>query len=180
MLKRSTSLWLSLCLSSLAVTVGLVTGTSLRIPAMAETAIAQVKNPCASRNPCASKNPCAGKTENVGGPLAEKLQGKPVIVDVYATWCSACNNIAPTLSQLKKDYRGQVNFVVFDVSDKRKARQSEAKARELGLGKFFEQNKSRTGMITVIDPTTGDILTQHYNNANLADYTSVLNTALSR
>jgi thiol-disulfide isomerase/thioredoxin len=174
MLKRSTSLWLSLCLSSLAVTVGLVTGTSIQTPVMAETAIAQVKNPCASPNSCVSK------IENVGNPLAQKLQGKPVIVDVYASWCSACQNIAPTLSQLKKDYQGQVNFIVLDVSDKSKARQAEAMARELGLGKFFEMNKSRTGMVAIIDPATGNILTQHYNNANLADYTSVLNTALSR
>ena len=46
------------------------------------------------------------------GKLAQQLQGKPVVVDVYASWCSACKNIAPTLSQLKQKYAGAVNFVV--------------------------------------------------------------------
>jgi thiol-disulfide isomerase/thioredoxin len=35
------------------------------------------------------------------GALAPQLQGKPVVVDIYATWCSGCKNIAPTLSDLK-------------------------------------------------------------------------------
>jgi thiol-disulfide isomerase/thioredoxin len=30
--------------------------------------------------------------------LAKQLQGKPVVVDIYASWCPACKNIAPTFS----------------------------------------------------------------------------------
>jgi hypothetical protein len=33
-------------------------------------------------------------------------------------------------------------------------------------------------MLTIIDPATGNILAQHRNNANLADYTQVLDAAL--
>ena len=139
-------------------------------------------NPCAAKaNPCAAKaNPCASKGKTIGAPLAQQLQGKPVLVDVFATWCPACKNVAPTLAQLKKDYAGKVNFVVLDVSDKSSTAQAEAKAKQLGLSKFLAKNKSQTGMLTIIDPATGKILAQHRNNANLTDYKTVLDAALTQ
>ncbi len=139
-------------------------------------------NPCASKaNPCASKaNPCASKANSVGAPLAQELQGKPVVVDVFATWCAACKNIAPTLSQLEKDYEGKVHFVVLDVSDKLTISQAEAQAKQLGLSQFLAANKAQTGLLTIIDPATGNILAQHRNNPNLADYKTVLDKALTK
>jgi thiol-disulfide isomerase/thioredoxin len=139
-------------------------------------------NPCAAKaNPCAAKaNPCAAKAKTSGAPLAQQLQGKPVLVDVFATWCSACKNIAPTLAQLQKDYAGKVNFVVLDVSDKSSTAEAEAKAKQLGLSEFLAKNKSQTGMLTIIDPATGNILAQHRNNANLTDYKTVLDAALTQ
>lgn len=139
-------------------------------------------NPCAAKaDPCAAKaNPCAAKANSVGAPLAQELQGKPVVVDVFATWCPACENIAPTVSQLKKDYEGKVHFVVLDVTDQSTISQSEATAAQLGLSQFLEANKTQTGSVTIIDPATGTILAQHRNNANLADYTTVLDKALTQ
>ncbi len=112
------------------------------------------------------------------GKLAKKLQGKPVVVDIYASWCPACQNIAPTVSQLKEEYAGKVNFVVLDVSDRASTARSEAIARELGLSEFFAANKTQTGSLTIIDPSTGKILSQQRNNSNKAVYTKVLNAAL--
>ncbi|GAB4238930.1 MAG: hypothetical protein Kow0049_25940 [Stanieria sp.] len=185
-MRKQSALWLSLCVSSLAVTVSLIAGTTVRTSAAPDGvvtnhdySIAQA-NPCASKNPCAGANPCASKAGNVGGPLAQQLQGKPVVVDIYASWCPACKNIAPTLSQLKQDYGDKAHFVVLDVSDKSKASEAESKAAELGLAEFFAANKSQTGMVAIIDPATGNILTQHRNNANLNDYTSVLDSAISQ
>lgn len=157
-------------------------------------AAASCSNPCAAKtktsaststevqaNPCASKaNPCASKANLVGEPLTQELQGKPVVVDVFATWCPACKNIAPTLSQLKKDYEGKVHFVVLDVSDKSTTAEAEAKAKQLGLSQFLAANKAQTGLLTIIDPATGKILAQHRNNPNLADYKTVLDTALTQ
>ncbi|KAM3091232.1 thioredoxin family protein [Phormidesmis sp. 146-12] len=135
-------------------------------------------NPCASKaNPCASKaNPCAAKAKSVEAPLAQELQGKPVVVDVFATWCSACKNIAPTVAQLKKDYEGKVTFVVLDVSNQATTAEAEAKAKQLGLSEFLAVNKSQTGMIAIIDPATGKVLSQQRNNPNLADYKKVLDS----
>ncbi|WP_107669306.1 thioredoxin domain-containing protein [Cyanothece sp. BG0011] len=137
-------------------------------------------NPCAGKNPCAGANPCAGKTKTIGASLAQELQGKPVVVDIYASWCAACKNIAPTLAQLEKDYAESVNFVVLNVSDQSTTTQAQTKAKKLGLAKFLKENKTQTGMLTIIDPATGEILAQHRNNPNIADYQTVLDKAISQ
>jgi len=144
-------------------------------------------DPCAAKkaDPCAAKkaDPCAAKSASaasIGAPLAQKLQGKPVVIDVYASWCPACKNIAPTVSDLKKEYEGKVEFVVLDVSDKSTTAAAEATAQELGLSKFLAENKTQTGSLTIVDPATGKILAQHRNNADKMAYTKVLDAALTK
>lgn len=176
------SLVASLLIGSVMTTATLVLGST---PTSAEV-IAQA-NPCASNpcaaNPCAGNpcagNPCAGKLQTVGGPLAEELQGKPVVVDVFATWCAGCKNIESTLSELKEDYADTVNFVVLDVTDKGKVAETEALAESLGLSEFLEANKSKTSTVAIIDPASGDILAIYKNNPVKDDYTQVLETALA-
>jgi thiol-disulfide isomerase/thioredoxin len=112
-------------------------------------------------------------------PLAKQLQGKPVVVDIYAEWCPGCKNIAPTLSQLKKEYQGKVYFVVLDVTDRDSTAQAEAKAKELGLTAFFDANKSQTSTVAIIDPGTGKVLKQFRNNPKTSDYTEVINAAIA-
>lgn len=164
---RKPLLWLSLSLGSLMFSVSLVAATPVNSSTSPRPAIAQA-------------NPCAAKKENVGGPLAPRLQGKPVVVDIYASWCPACQNIAPTLEQLRTQYGDDINFIVLDVSDRAKTSQSETLATELGLGDFFAAHRSQTGMVAIVDPATGNILAQHRNNANLADYTSVIDSAIAQ
>lgn len=122
----------------------------------------------------------AAVASSTSGPLARQLQGKPVVVDIYASFCPACRNIAPTLSKLRQDYAGRVHFVVLDVSDKAKVEASQATAQKLGLAAFFAANKSQTGLVAIIDPASGKILAQHRNNASANAYTSVLNKALAK
>ncbi len=139
-------------------------------------------NPCAAKtNPCAAKtNPCAGKTKSVGGPLAKELQGKPVVIDVFATWCPGCKNIEPTLGKLKKDYGDRANFVVLDVTDKKTMEEAKAKAEKLGLTAFLDENQSKTSTVAIVDPATGSVLAIFKNNPEVADYTKVLDAALSK
>ncbi|MEA5574627.1 TlpA family protein disulfide reductase [Calothrix sp. UHCC 0171] len=179
MFKNSKFLLSLLCLSSLVLTVSCTTTKSDNISqnqaAPSTTEVAQA-DPCAGK-----KDPCAGKKlTSVGGPLAQELQGKPVLVDVYATWCAGCKNIAPTLSQLKQDYADKVNFVVLDVTDKAKVQETQAQAEKLGLSKFLEANKSKTSTVAIVDPATGNILTMFKNNPNKADYTKILDAALAQ
>ncbi|MEQ8466729.1 TlpA family protein disulfide reductase [Coleofasciculus sp. E1-EBD-02] len=153
------------------------TGTTNQVNPCASKA-----NPCAAKeNPCASKaNPCAAKAQSVGNPLATELQGKPVVVDVFATWCAGCKNIAPTMTQLKQEYSDQVHFVVLDVTDKATLEETQAKAEKLGLGKFLEDTKSKTSTVAIVDPATGNILAMFKNNPNQDDYTQILDTALAK
>jgi thiol-disulfide isomerase/thioredoxin len=146
-------------------------------------------SPCAARtSPCAAKtkvSPCAAKAaspaaETTGGPLAKELQGKPTVVDVYASWCPACKAIAPTLSSLKEEYKGKVNFVVLDVTDRTATNQAQATAQKLGLAKFLEANKSSTGAVAVIDPATGEIISQFRGNTNKEDYVAGIKTVADR
>jgi thiol-disulfide isomerase/thioredoxin len=147
-------------------------------PTIIFSATTAVANPCASKpNPCASKVKAAN---SVGGPLAKQLQGKPVVVDIYASWCPACKNIAPTVSKIKQQYGDKITFVTLDVSDKASAAKAEATAKQLGLGKFFAANKTQTGSLTIVDPATGNILGQERNNAELTAYSSVLDSAIAK
>ncbi len=192
MYKHSKFILSLLCLSSLVLTVSCSSGnsenTSQNQVSSSTTEVAQAdpcagkKDPCAGKkDPCAGKkDPCAGKLTSVGGPLAKELQGKPVLVDVYATWCAGCKNIAPTLSQLKQEYSGKVNFVVLDVTDKAKVQETQAQAEKLGLSKFLEANKSQTSTVAIVDPATGNILTMFKNNPNKADYTKVIDAAIAK
>jgi thiol-disulfide isomerase/thioredoxin len=166
-------------LSITAVAPNIIFGTNSAVAGCAGK-----KNPCAAKpNPCAGKkNPCAGKkaTNSVGGPLAKQLQGKPVVVDIYASWCPACKNIAPTVSKIKQQYGNKITFVTLDVSDKASSMKAEANAKQLGLSKFFAANKTQTGSLTIVDPATGNILGQERNNAELTAYSSVLDSAIAK
>ena len=108
--------------------------------------------------------------------LAQQLQGKPVVVDIYADWCAGCKKIKPTLEALKKEYGSDATFVVFDVTDKAKIKESEAKAKELGLSDVFAKYKAKTATVAVMNPATGEVVELFQKNQNKADYVAALDT----
>ena len=40
---------------------------------------------------------------------------KPVLVDLWATWCRPCLMVAPILDELADEYDGRIDFVKVDV-----------------------------------------------------------------
>ncbi len=114
------------------------------------------------------------------GGLAAELQGKPVVVDIYASWCPACKNVAPTLEKLKKEYAGKANFVVLDVSDKASTAKATARAKELGLDKFLAKNIGQTGLIAIIDPANAKVISEDRNDAEIATYKKSLDSFISK
>lgn len=151
---------------TLAVTAGIV------------TTLAACSSPGDSNN--ASVN--EAQTQEVAiassatNPLAEQLQGKPVVVDIYADWCAGCKKIKPTLEALKKEYGSKANFVVFDVTDKTTTEASTAKAKELGLEDVFAKYKAKTATVAVMNPATGEVVELFQKNPNKGDYVAALDT----
>jgi thiol-disulfide isomerase/thioredoxin len=53
--------------------------------------------------------------------LLAELEGKPVLVNVWATWCPPCVDEAPHLAEVAEEYRGEVQFIGLDILDDRPA-----------------------------------------------------------
>jgi thiol-disulfide isomerase/thioredoxin len=111
------------------------------------------------------------------GALAQSLQGRPVVVDIYASWCPACRTIAPTLRSLKQGKAGKATFVTFDVSDAASLKASRERARALGLGAFLEANRSQTSLVAVIDPATGAAVQTFRASTDDAAYAAAISKA---
>jgi thiol-disulfide isomerase/thioredoxin len=48
--------------------------------------------------------------------LSENL-GKPVLINLFATWCPSCVGGMPVIDQLFKELSDQVNFLVIDIGE---------------------------------------------------------------
>lgn len=52
--------------------------------------------------------------ENVDEIIAS---GKPVVIDFWATWCSPCMNMAPTVDALAEEYADQVVIGKYNIDE---------------------------------------------------------------
>lgn len=44
-----------------------------------------------------------------------KYEGKPCVIDFYATWCGPCKRLAPIMDELSTVYKGKINFYKVNV-----------------------------------------------------------------
>lgn len=54
-------------------------------------------------------------------------QGKPMVLDFWATWCGPCRKVAPIIEELANDYEGQVIISKVDIEE------NEALAAQFGV-----------------------------------------------
>jgi thiol-disulfide isomerase/thioredoxin len=74
---------------------------------------------CASGKDLLPASPTALPTMDVQQfrELMCQLHGKPVVVNVWASWCGPCIVEAPELAAVAKDFQGQVQFLGVDIQD---------------------------------------------------------------
>jgi thiol-disulfide isomerase/thioredoxin len=113
-------------------------------------------------------------------PLDETLYGKPVVVEIYAKWCTRCQRIAPALATLRKQYKGKIHYIAFDVTDRATSLRSAKLAKSYGLSTFFDNYKARTSTVAIFDPLNGHIVKIYQNNRNFADYKAILEKEIIR
>ena len=51
--------------------------------------------------------------------LIETLEGTPVVVNFWGSWCPPCEDEAPHLATVSKEYEGEVQFLGVDIVDTR-------------------------------------------------------------
>lgn len=111
---------------------GQQTPTSTAVPSGADKATAsQIK--AANLEPCPSSDkstqpasrglpditlPCLGEGPEVD--LAG-VRGRPMVVNVWASWCGPCRAELPILGQMSERTKGKLDFLGINVSDTRKA-----------------------------------------------------------
>jgi cytochrome c biogenesis protein CcmG/thiol:disulfide interchange protein DsbE len=49
--------------------------------------------------------------------LLDQLHGRPVLVNVWASWCGDCTRDAPAVATLAREFQGRVQFVGLDIQD---------------------------------------------------------------
>lgn len=101
---------------------------------------------------------------------------KPKVVIIRADWCSACQQLEPTMMGLMQEYGGKLDFVMLDVTNDETTAQAAAKAKSLGLSSFFEANKKMTSTVAVFKGKKAVFKTA--KNFNRADYVAAFNKAI--
>jgi thiol-disulfide isomerase/thioredoxin len=81
----------------------------------------------------------------------EACSSKPYVVKIHADWCGSCRAIESVWERIKSDLRDQATAVTLDVSDRVAYTESQAVAERLGISEFFQEYRSRTGTIAVLD-----------------------------
>lgn len=69
--------------------------------------------------------------------LAALVQGKPAVLEFWATWCPLCKQLEPQVAAAQKKYAGRVTFVSVGVKDNQTAAKQKAYAESKQLGGTF-------------------------------------------
>lgn len=102
---------------------------------------------------------------------------KPIVAVVEASWCPACQKIAPTLQQVMKKNVTQVDWVVFDISSKESAQKAAAQAKAMELDAFFKKYGTKTATVAIIHPETKKVLKVLMAESREAKYAEALKAA---
>ena len=121
----------------------------------------------------------AGASAQAGemkGEMQAATPAKPVIAKIHADWCGTCTRLNPTMAELEKRVGDEATVVTLDVTNKDAVAKSEAEAQRLGVKKFFDSYKGKTGTVGVID-TNGKIVQIYKGETDVDKYVAALERA---
>ena len=61
--------------------------------------------------------PKVTQINEVGLKTAIKTNGKPLLVNFWATWCDPCREEFPDLVKIDADYKGKIDFITVSLDD---------------------------------------------------------------
>ena len=108
--------------------------------------------------------------------VAAAAKTKPKVIIIRADWCTACQQLEPTMMGLMQEYGNKLDFVMLDVSNEATTAQAATKAKSLGLSRYFEANKKNTSTVAIFKGRKSVFKTM--KNFNKADYVAAFNKAL--
>lgn len=91
------------------------------LPALAVmSASAQTRKPAPKTKPAAATQYSIQVTQIDDAKLKQLLQpkdGKPLLVNFWATWCDPCREEFPDLVKIDKDYKGKIDFITVTLDE---------------------------------------------------------------
>ena len=120
-----------------------------------------------------AKAPAAAVETLTGAPaeLSSMFGKGPVVIEFWATWCSNCKELEPTLLAAQKKYAGKVAFVgvAVSVNQSPRAVQAYADKHALQMTHFFDRRGKAVGAYDV--PATSFVVV--VNKAGKVVYTGL-------
>ena len=108
---------------------------------------------------------------------AQEVEKRPLVLVVYADWCPLCQSLKPVLVLMNDRYRGQIHYVLLDVTTEATTAKSRAQAQSLGLEKFFDRNFATTSLVVIRDPAGHEVF-KAVHDYDFHHYEAVLNQQL--
>ena len=116
----------------------------------------------------------------VADEASDQAGPKPLVVKIHADWCGTCTRLEPTWQALRERYAGQANLVVLDVTDCGSVAEAGEHADRLGIRRFFDAYKSKTGVVAVIDGSSGEPVSVLKGETDARRYEAPIAEALQR
>lgn len=113
----------------------------------------------------------------LAGDMKAATEGAPIVVKIHADWCGTCRKLNPTWEELQTKYGDSVRFVILDVTDKSDVENSLAEADKLGIREVFDQYKSKTGTIAVVNGKTLEVVEVMKGQTDVAKYAPAIERA---
>ena len=115
---------------------------------------------------CETTETRADRGADAGTPVAAADGAEVYVVAMHADWCATCTRLGPEVKRALGELEGQpLRFVKADLTD-RDSPAGEAALRNLGLGKLYEMNKGKTGVVYVVDASDGRVLRRLGGNSD--------------